>query len=283
MVMKPGSEQNGPPAEQTREAWERSAEAYDRVLTATDMRAAERALELARVGPATRLLDVAAGPGAASIPAARLGADVLAIDYSQAMVNLLNRKARELGLPNLHARLMDGMALGLEDDSFDVACSVLGVMLFPDRARGLSEMARVVRPGGLGAMVVLGPPSRVLPISLFFDAMEAALPGFRRPMHSPLFCLQDPDVLRQELEQAGFRDVEIERFESSLDLPKPEDSWDALLAGAPALSGLLEDVPRERQQAIRDTLLEMIRLRAGSGPVSLAMAFNIAVGTNSTP
>jgi len=58
-----------------------------------------------------RFLDVAAGTGALSIPAARLGAQVMATDISPAMVKRLNARAREEGLPNLDARVMDGLAL----------------------------------------------------------------------------------------------------------------------------------------------------------------------------
>ncbi len=189
--------------EQTRQAWEECAETYDRALTDADMRAAERALRLSNVGPGLRLLDIAAGPGALSIPAARLGADVLAIDYSRAMVELLHRKAAALHLSNLRTQLMDGTALALDDESVDIACSELGVMLFPDRAKGLGEMARVVKPGGKGVMVVLDPPRQVPAVSLVFEAMQKAMPGFTAPVNSPLFCLQDPDVLKREMQQAG--------------------------------------------------------------------------------
>jgi ubiquinone/menaquinone biosynthesis C-methylase UbiE len=265
--------------EQTRQAWEACAEAYDRALTATDMRAAEEALRMANVGPGMRLLDIAAGPGAVSIPAARLGADVLAIDYSHAMVDLLARKATALHLSNLQTRLMDGTALELDDDSFDVACSELGIMLFPDRARGLREMARVVKRGGAGVLVVLGAPQRVQPIALFFDAMEEALPGYSRPAHSPLFCLENLEVLRGEMEDAGFRDVQVRPFESRLDVQSGAHLWDTLMAGAPAIAGLMKSVPEGRRRAVRSSLVEIVRTRFGDlTPVSLPMAFNIGLG-----
>jgi len=57
------------------------------------------------------LLDVAAGPGALSLPAARLGAKVLSVDFSPAMVDLIQQRARGEGLENLTARVMDGTAL----------------------------------------------------------------------------------------------------------------------------------------------------------------------------
>lgn len=265
--------------EQTRQAWEECAAAYDRALTDVDMRAAERALQLSHVGPGMRLLDIAAGPGALSIPAARLGADVLAVDYSQAMVRLLRRKSAALGLSNLHAQVMDGMALDLEDDQFDIACSALGIMLFPDRAKGLREMTRVIRLGGTGVMVVLGPPRAVPVMSLFFEAMQRTVPGFAPPRDSPLFCLQDPDVLKDEMRQSGLQDVRVEPFESTLNVPSDAQLWEHLMAGAPALAGIMRAVPAERQPAVRTAYLDFVRTRFGAGPLSIPMMFNIGVGT----
>jgi ubiquinone/menaquinone biosynthesis C-methylase UbiE len=265
--------------EQTRRAWEECAEAYDRALTDADMRAAQRALLLLNVGPGTRLLDIAAGPGALSIPAARLGADVLAVDYSSAMVQLLRLKAAALNLSNLRAQLMDGMALALDDESFDVACSELGIMLFPDRAKGLGEMARVVRPGGSGAMVVLGPPHRVPALSLVFEAMEEVIAGFTVPASSPLFCLQDPDTLRREMQQAGFEDVRVETFESRMHAGSDAQLWENLMAGAPALAGVMKGRSPEERQAVRRAFLDLVRERFGTGPIALPMAFNIGIGT----
>ncbi len=266
--------------EQTRQAWEKHAEGYDRALTAADMRAAEAALRMVQVGPGTRLLDIAAGPGAVSIPAARLGAEVLAVDYARAMVELLSRKAQELGLDNLHTRLMDGTALELEDDSFDVACSELGIMLFPDRAKGLREMARVVAPGGSGVMVTLGPPERVPVIALFFEAMVKTVPGFEPPRDSPLFCLRELDVLQRELQQAGFHDVLVETFETRLTVESAERLWDVVLDGAPAIAGLMQRVPEPRRRAVRVELVDRARARFGhASPMTLPMTFNIGVGT----
>lgn len=265
--------------EQTRQAWEIHAEGYDRALTATDMRAAEEALRMAGVAPGMRLLDIAAGPGAMSLPAARLGADVLAVDFSNAMVDLLGRKARALALSNLRTRVMDGMALELEDASFDVACSELGIMLFPDRAKGLSEMARVVAPGGKGVMVVLGPPEHVEAIGLFFQAMAKTLPDFTPPQDSPLFCLQDPDRLREEMEQAGFRDVRVEPFDSRLEVESGDHLWETIMAGAPAIQGIMRTIPEERQRAVRQALVDLVGARSNDQKPSLRMRFNIGVGT----
>ena len=104
-----------------------------------------------------RFLDVAAGSGALSIPAARLGAQVLATDQSPVMLELLGARARKEGL-DIETRVMDGHALELGDNSFDRAGSQFGVMLFPDMAKGIREMVRVIKLGGRALVHAYGDP-----------------------------------------------------------------------------------------------------------------------------
>ena len=73
-----------------------------------------------RAPPGMRFLDVAAGSGALCIPAARLGAGVLATDSPRRCSTLLARRASDEEL-NIETRVMDGHALELEDGSFDMA------------------------------------------------------------------------------------------------------------------------------------------------------------------
>ena len=80
------------PAYDTRDAWDMIAEGYDATNTATQMWLGNEALRRAGVRAGMRFLDVAAGSGALAIPAARLGARVLATDQSPVMLELLRRK-----------------------------------------------------------------------------------------------------------------------------------------------------------------------------------------------
>lgn len=264
--------------EQMHEAWDRYAGAYDQAFTPIAMKVAEEALRIAGVGAGVRLLDIAAGGGALSIPAARLGADVLATDFSPAMVELIKLKAQQQGLPNLLARIMDGTALDLDNDTFDVTCSQLGVVLFPDRRKGLSEMARVTRPGGKGVMVVFGPPQRVQFVSLFFQALRAAVPNFTPPQSSPLFSLQNPDDLRREMEEAGFRDVQVETLDHSLEVQSADHLWTTMLSSAPAIVGLLRQFTEEQQTTARRALGDLLRTQFGGGPAKLAVETHVGVG-----
>ena len=117
------------------EAWDAIAEGYERHVTPTEVPLAGEALSLAGLKPGHRFLDVAAGTGGLSLPAARLGAKVLATDWSPAMIECFDARVREEGLSNAQGRVMDAHALELEDGTFDVTGSQFGVMLVPDQPR----------------------------------------------------------------------------------------------------------------------------------------------------
>ncbi len=265
--------------EQQREAWDRFASAYDHAITPVSTHVAEQALAIANVKAGEALLDVAAGPGALSLPAARLGARVLAVDYSSAMVELLQQRAREEGLPDLAVRVMDGTALDLADGAFDIACSQLGIMLFPDRAAGLRELARVVKPGGRAMMVVFGAPERV-PLAMFFRAVAEAVPRATLPAlrDSPLFCLSDPGDLVAEMTEAGLHAVQVYSAESGLEVASAAHLWQLMLGGAPAIAGLLDRLPGEQQHATREAFDRSFAAKFGLGPATLPVAFNVGIG-----
>jgi SAM-dependent methyltransferase len=129
---------------------------------------------------------------------------------SAEMLALLSERARKEGL-TIETRVMDGHALALEDDSFDMAGSQFGVMLFPDMPRGIAEMVRVVRPNGRVLMNVYGDPHKIEFFRFFVAAIRSVRPEFDGPPMDPPplpFQLQDPARLRRELADAGLKALE---------------------------------------------------------------------------
>ncbi|HEY2510650.1 MAG TPA: methyltransferase domain-containing protein, partial [Polyangiaceae bacterium] len=106
------------------------------------------ALDLVRVPAGARVLDVATGPGTLAFVAARRGLSVTAVDFSADMIALLRGRAAAEGMDHrILAREGDGEALPFAESTFDAAFSLFGLMFFADRARGLSELHRVLVPG----------------------------------------------------------------------------------------------------------------------------------------
>jgi ubiquinone/menaquinone biosynthesis C-methylase UbiE len=271
-------------SQETRDAWDNIAAGYDEFVTPTHMWLANEGLRRVGLGPGMRFLDVAAGTGALSIPAARLGAQALATDMSPVMLERLKARAHQEGL-ELETRVMDGHALELEDGAFDMSGSQFGVMLFPDMPRGIAELARVVRPGGRVLMNVYGPPQKIEFFGFFVHAIQAVVPSFTGPPMDPPplpFQLQDPETLRQELANAGLKDIRVETITEKLEFRSGRQLWDWLTSSNPIVGGVLAELNLTDEQGaiVRQTLDDMVRKRSGgSGPAVLTNPINIGVGT----
>jgi ubiquinone/menaquinone biosynthesis C-methylase UbiE len=265
-------------------AWDRIAPGYDRTNTPTQMWLGNEGLRRAELRAGMRFLDVAAGSGALSIPAARLGARVLATDRSPAMLKLLEARARQEGL-DIETRVMDGHALELAYETFDVAGSQFGVMLFPDMPKGISEMARVVTPGGRVLIHAYGDPHEIEFFGFFVAAIQSVRRDFTGPPMDPLplpFQLQDPGRLRKELAAVGLRDVKVETITETTEFRSGQDLWDWLVWSNPIVEMVLGslNLAGDERGVIEQALEEMVRERAGgSDAAKLTNPINIGVGT----
>jgi demethylmenaquinone methyltransferase/2-methoxy-6-polyprenyl-1,4-benzoquinol methylase len=156
-------------AGQVRAMFDRIAGVYDLMNTAMTAglhhRWRSRAADLARVGPGSRVLDVATGTGDLAIELARRVApagEVVGTDFSEAMLARARIKA-----PQLRFEWGDALELPYDSAGFDAATVGFGARNFSDLERGLAEMARVVKPGGRVVVLEITTPTRP-PLSTFF-------------------------------------------------------------------------------------------------------------------
>jgi demethylmenaquinone methyltransferase/2-methoxy-6-polyprenyl-1,4-benzoquinol methylase len=228
-------------ARQVMAMFDRIAGVYDLLNTAMTAglhhRWRERAAGEARVGPGDRVLDVATGTGDLALELARRvgpAGEVIGSDFAEAMLDRARAKSGKLE-PALRPRFewADAMSLPYADSSFDAATVGFGARNFDDLARGLREMARVVRPGGRVVVLEITTPARP-PLSLFyrlwFDRLVPALGRIagalasRRAQDRPppdevsisdaytylpnsVRRFPSPETLAGELEQAGLDEI----------------------------------------------------------------------------
>jgi demethylmenaquinone methyltransferase / 2-methoxy-6-polyprenyl-1,4-benzoquinol methylase len=152
---------------QVRAMFDRIAGVYDvmnSVMTAgLHHRWRERAVDLARVGPGSRALDVATGTGDLAIELASRGADVVGSDFSEGMLERARVKDSRVTWEQGNA-----LALSYPDASFDAATVGFGARNFSDLGQGLREMTRVVKPGGRVVVLEITTPTEP-PLSTFFS------------------------------------------------------------------------------------------------------------------
>jgi SAM-dependent methyltransferase len=205
--------------ETTREQWQDAAGAWHRWDPVFDRwlgEATQLMLDLAQVGEGTRVLDIAAGSGGQSLEAARRGAVVLATDISSNILDEAAAAARAAGLAGVATRVMDGESLDVEPGSFDAAISRLGLMYLPDKLGALAAAREALRVGGRYAAIVFSEPERnrffSVPISIIRRNAELPPPGPGLP--GPFSATN----LAELLEEAGFREVQVQRLDAPLRL-----------------------------------------------------------------
>jgi ubiquinone/menaquinone biosynthesis C-methylase UbiE len=265
------------------EAWDTIAEGYDRYVAPQEADLANEALDLVALEAGERFLDIAAGTGGLSLPAARLGAQVLATDWSPAMIERFEARVREEGLRNAEGRVMDCHALDLPDDSFDVTGSQFGVMLVPDQPRALHEMVRVTKPGGRVLLIAYGYPTELEFLQFFVAAIKAVAPEFPGLPDDPPpleFQVADPQVLRQRLTDAGLKDIRVERTAERPAFTSGQKMWDWLYYGNPIAEMVVGDLTDEQRDTLVQVLGGMLRERAdGNGKAVLTNNVHIGIGT----
>lgn len=106
-----------------------------------------RLVEACGIGPGHRVLDVAAGTGNASIPAAGRGAAITASDLTPELLEAGSRRPDAAGL-DLTWTPADAEHLPFDDAAYDVVMSAIGVMFAPHHQAAADELVRVCRPGG---------------------------------------------------------------------------------------------------------------------------------------
>lgn len=267
-------------ADRTAEGWDGASEIYDLNITRVTRPHAEEALRLAGIKPGDRVLDIASGPGTASLIAAKMGASVLATDFAPAMIERLRRHIEREGITGIETAVMDGQQLDLPDGSFDVACSIFGLIFFPDRMRGFREMHRVLKTGGRAVVTSWSTPDKVEPLTIWGAMVRAVAPDLPRQSSPPaVFSLSDPGVFRSEMEEAGFRNVRITPAVRDWEAASPDAFWDDLWQSSPVIVSTLARLTRDQCGAVREALVGSLRERFGDGPVAMPGEALIGAGT----
>jgi SAM-dependent methyltransferase len=230
--------------------WESVAPGWGRHAEFLDGRAeplTARMLEVAKLQPDDRVLDLAAGPGGLGLLAARHAGSVVISDIAPGMIAIASARAEAAGLANVQTRVLDLEAIDEPDGSFDVVLARDGLMLVPDPARAAAEIRRV---GGRFVVAVWGAPERNPWLSTIFrvvtqeTGIQVPPPGVPGP-----FSLSDPDRLRAVLGEGVAVD--------EVSVPYRAGSFDEWFSRSAALAGPLA----QRLASLPAPVLEGIRAK----------------------
>ena len=171
--------------------------------------------------PAMRVLDVAAGTGASSIEFVRAGADVVAVDFSEGMLEEGRRRH-----PEIDFRQADAMNLPFEDNSFDAVTTSFGLRNIQDFDRALREFYRVLRPGGHLVVCEFSRPTWAPFRALYHFFLGTVVPGLARMasydavaydyLTESILDWPSQSVLAAHLRRAGFERLQLRNLSGGI-------------------------------------------------------------------
>ena len=171
--------------------------------------------------PAMRVLDVAAGTGASSIEFVRAGADVVAVDFSEGMLEEGRRRH-----PEIDFRQADAMNLPFEDNSFDAVTTSFGLRNIQDFDRALREFYRVLRPGGHLVVCEFSRPTWAPFRALYHFFLGTVVPGLARMasydavaydyLTESILDWPSQYVLAAHLRRAGFERLQLRNLSGGI-------------------------------------------------------------------
>ncbi len=215
-----------------RYGWDLAAEDYEPLWRSQLAPAQAAMLASASLAAGERVLDIACGTGLVTFDAARdvgPGGRVLGIDLSGKMIDAAQQRAARRKSANVGFARMDAEALAAPSGSFDAALCALGLMYFPDPARALREMLRVLRPGGRVSLSVWGERLRC-GWSALFPIVAAEVNSDVCPL---FFSLGQQDTLVRLCAEERFEAIEHRRIPVTLEYPDAHAACAAAFVGGP--------------------------------------------------
>ncbi len=247
-----------------RYGWNKAAEYYNASWQAQLKPAQDKLMDMAELKPGERVLETACGTGLVTFRIAKTvepDGEVLATDISEDMVAHAESAANELRIRNAAFQRMDAEQLHLDENGFDVAVCGLGLMYVPDPLESLKEMHRVLKPGGRAAVAIWGERKNCGWADIF-PIVEKRVASDVCPM---FFQQGTGDTLEHSFREAGFQDIDVERFHVKLHFKDPEHVVMAAFSGGPVALAYDKFDEQTRQEAHQEYLDSIDDFRNGQG------------------
>lgn len=211
---------------------------YERSMGAWSRLAGDVFLDWLSPAPGQRWIDVGCGNGAFTelIMQRCAPAEAVGIDPSEGQLSFARTRPGAAGATFLEG---DAMALPFDPARFDAATMALVIFFVPDPAKGVAEMARVLRPGGLAAAYAWdfeGGGFPYEPLQAQFRALGAT------PALPPRVEAARPEVLAALWRDAGFTEVETRRISVERHFPDFDAVWDSVTSSA-SIRSMLSNAP----------------------------------------
>jgi len=251
--------------------------AYDRYIGRWSRLFVPTLLNAAEIRDGDRVLDVATGTGeAAQMALERVGKSGLVVgaDISSAM---LNEACARLRSAHFLPVVSDGQSLVFPDATFDAVTCQLGLMFFPDPARGLAEFRRVLRPGRRAAICVISLASRAPMWGILAETLTDYLPEETKTLLLS-FSLADAAQLERVVRAAGFSEARVTREVRRGVVPSFDEYWAPIESGTGSLPQAYLALPEPSRREVQARVRERLVRFESKGRLELSVEMLIASG-----
>ncbi|MGZ8422565.1 MAG: class I SAM-dependent methyltransferase [Nitrospira sp.] len=210
----------------------------------------------ARLRPGMRVLDLGSGTGYPALLAAEVvGPDgsVVGIDLAESMLAVATRKAQAMGMTHVTFRTGDATALPFDAASFDAVISRFCLMFLPEIPKALTEIARVLKPGGYVAAAVWSAPDKNPFVRIPMDVIKTITPLPPPDPEAPgIFRLAKPGDLKEMMERANLATLSEEEFIADVTYATAEEFFSSLMDIAAPIQNLFATLtPQQKSEAER--------------------------------
>jgi ubiquinone/menaquinone biosynthesis C-methylase UbiE len=269
-----------PKKEQVANAYTLAADSYDGSAMGFWGRFGGQLVDLTKVKPGHRVLDLCCGSGASALAAARKtgpAGGILGVDIAQGLVELARAKATREGLSWAQFQCVDVEALEVPPASFDVGQCGFAIFFFDDMTSPIRTLLRAVRPRGTIGVSIWGEEFWEPYNTRFFECIRRRRPDlYTGP--PPWYRINSADALAAVLRRAGATNIAV-RTERASHVVVGADGWWQVMWGSGYRGTLSRLTPDELHAVRAEHLREIQPLVAPNGDLSLSSPVHFGIAT----
>ncbi len=211
--------------------------------------------------PDMRVLDLACGPGTVSLQIFDQVNRIDGLDFSKDMIDVLEESIKQRDIKNIQPHLGDGQDLSrFDDNSFDLVISLFGLIFFPDRAKALAEVKRVLKPEGRAFITSWPPMAESSFMTTLGDAIQSTgcLPKKdENPQQDT--GTPDPEVFMSEFREANFLNIKKESAKIEVAIGDVDLFWQQNVKGSMPILMIKEDLSEEKWKEFNEKALAYLK------------------------
>ncbi len=237
-------------AEFEHDAWETVSRGYEEHFARLTRQSVEAILNAAEVGSGKQVLDACCGPGMITAAAIARGASTTGIDFSAAAVEIAKVNA-----PRADIKEGDVQSIESDDDIFDAVVCGFGIIHVPDPLKALSEMRRVLKPGGRIAVSTWEAPGPANGFGLLFGSIKANANMDLDLPHGPdFFQFSNAEKMSSALREAGFEDPAVSTVNQTWEFDGSHGFITGIIEGSARARAIITSQTDAVQSAIADAV-----------------------------